>query len=265
MDYLILLKFAISYIQAFIFCMGYYQICLACPSTVLYSGYIKPVADVIALNCYDVNLIVMGIFVEIESAIVVWCYKCIFVFAFVPVDAEFLFFCIFVRVYVQFIIIAHCYTFLPVEEREYFVACAWLRFEWVGDIWKLSVMRLGFLWVCLFWRNYQPLLTGLTVKSPLADIVVLAGLASTNVQDFSMGKCCNMKRMSSILSLGDWDKFKEIALEMSKFSSNKNTISFIFLINPQSLSRHRIHKQIFIIDKHDLEDLTLWTLILINN
>ena len=101
------------------------------------------------------------------------------------------------------------------------------------------------------------MLTCLAVESPLTDIVVLAGLTSTDIQHFSMGKRCNMKRMSSILSLGDRDKFKEIALEMSKLSFDKNTISFTLLINPQSFPRHRVNKQIFIVDEHDLKDLTL--------
>ena len=51
--------------------MGYYQICFACPSAVLHSCDIEPVADVVALNCYDVNLVVVGVFVEVESAVVV--------------------------------------------------------------------------------------------------------------------------------------------------------------------------------------------------
>ena len=71
MDYLILLKFAVSYVQTFILCVGYNQICFACPSAVLHSCDIEPVADVVALNCYDVNLVVVGVFVEVESAVVV--------------------------------------------------------------------------------------------------------------------------------------------------------------------------------------------------
>ena len=48
---------------------------------------------------------------------------------------------------------------------------------------------------------------------------------------------------------------KEIALEMSKLSFNKATISFDVFIDSQSLVSSLIDKQIFMIDIDDFKDL----------
>jgi len=66
-----------------------------------------------------------------------------------------------------------------------------------------------------------------------------------------------MKRMASVWSLGNRQKLVKIALEMSELSFDKGAIALAFLIDSQGLSRGSINKEVFIIDKHDLEHLTL--------
>jgi len=150
MDYLALLELAISYVETFVVCVGDYQVGFARPFALGDSGYLEPVAHVVALGCDDIHLVIMGIFVEVESAVVVGGDEGVLVLSFVPVNAESLLFCVVEGVYVQFVVVAHCYAFFIVEKREYLVTCAWLGLESVGNVGQLSVLGLGLLRVCLF-------------------------------------------------------------------------------------------------------------------
>ena len=56
-------------------------------------------------------------------------------------------------------------------------------------------------------------------------------------------------------TFGDRNNLKKVALEVSKFCSDKAAISFDFLIDSQSLIGGLIDKEIFMIDIDDFKDL----------
>ena len=111
MNHLTFFEPACSDIQTFVPGMCYDQVSFVGVLAMLDPHDIEPVTHMIALSRYNVHLVINGIFVEIESAVVFGRNEGVFVLAFLPMHTELLLSFVIVSCYVDFVVVADCQAF----------------------------------------------------------------------------------------------------------------------------------------------------------
>jgi len=83
----------------------------------------------------------------------------------------------------------------------------------------------------------------------------LIGLPSLDVQHFSIGKGANVVGLPNPLTFPNRTNLKIIALKMPQLGSDETSITLVLLINPQSLIRLVVDKEVLVVDLEYLEHL----------